>query len=139
MNNFITVNITFSFKGETFTPSVKLDLDTMMKNYHDTVQGRELESLYPLLAASIDLDTYSYAYEILQASDALYSDASELAQKHLQDGDFNYQSFYSDWTHHKHLDIIASIAQTHLDIDDLQQQPALRDALLEALEAGKTL
>ncbi len=137
MNNSIVVSTTFSFKGETFKPSVKLDLDAMMKNYHETVQGHELDNIYPLLASSIDLDTYSYAYEIMQASDAVYSDASELAQKHLQDGRFNYSSFYVDWIHHENLTIVARIAQSHLGIDDIQQQPGLRDALLEALEAGK--
>jgi len=141
MSNSITVNITFSFKGETFHPSTKIDLDVLMKNVQEDDQEMKQETvlapIYPLLAASINIDTYSYAYEIMQAGDAVYSDATGIAINHLQDGKFDYQSFRQEWLNNEHLGVVQAIADKHLSDTDLEQQPQFRDALLEAFEAGR--
>ncbi|MCW8932238.1 MAG: hypothetical protein OQL19_18640 [Gammaproteobacteria bacterium] len=137
MNNSITISITFSFKGDTFTPSLKIDLDAMMKRWNGAMIGNELESIYPHLAASINIDTYSYAYEVMQASEPEFSEPTGLAEKHLKETHFNFQTFYDDWLYHKNLLIIQEIAESRLGITELDQQPKLRDALFEALEAGR--
>ena len=137
MSNTITVEIPFSFKGKTLVPSAIIDLDAMMRRYHEMIPGQELESVYPLLAASIDIDVYSYEYEIMQAGTGVYSKPTGLAEKHLNNTSFDYQRFYKDWLTHKDLTMVQKIAQTRMGVEDLQQQPALRDALLEALALGR--
>ncbi len=140
MSNTITVSINFSFKGETFSPSTSIDLDVLMhKNYLSTI-GQESNisvSIYPLLAASINLDTYSYAYEVMLASHAVYSEPTGIAVKHLTQGQFNYQSFYKEWLDEKMLTIVQEIADKHLSVADLAQQPQLKEALFEAFLAGE--
>ncbi len=137
--NTIKVSTTFSFKGETFSPSIIIDLDSLMKNstIGETEQSNIPPSLLPLLAASIDIDTYSYAYEIMQAAEAVYSEPAGIAGNHLTEGKFNYLSFRKEWLENENLTIVQTIADKHrLDID-FQEQSELRDALLDAFFEGK--
>ncbi|MCU7938449.1 MAG: hypothetical protein KZQ64_05305 [gamma proteobacterium symbiont of Bathyaustriella thionipta] len=137
MSNSITVSITFSFKGETFHPTTIIDLDALMKNSLVADQDTVLASIYPFLAASINIDTYSYAYEIMQAGDAVYSDPTGIAANHLQDGKFDYQSFRQEWFYNKTLNTVQAIADKYFPEIDLKQQPQLKEALIEAFETGK--
>jgi len=139
MSNSI-ISITFSFKGETFFPFTKIDLDALMKNIQadeEIKQESVLMPIYPLLAASINIDTYSYAYEMMQAGNVSYSEPTGLAINHLKGENFDYQSFRKEWQYNKNLSLVQSIADKYLSVTDLEQQPRLRDALLEAFEAGR--
>ncbi len=110
-----------------------------MARGYNFVAGSELVTIYPRLAADIDIDIYSYAYEIMQAGEPVYLEPSGLAKKHLIESKFDYQAFCDDWFYHKNLLSIQKIAKSHLGVTDLEQQPDLRDALMEALEAGKKI
>ncbi len=140
MPNTITISITFSFKGETFTPSAQIDLDHLMEKMSPEVelsQENILRPIYPLLAASIQIDTYSYAYEIMQAGSAHYSKPTGMAGEFLIEGQFDFQAFGQQWLDNKNVLIVQQIAQKYLSVSDLDTQPALKGALLEALALGK--
>ena len=140
VTNRINVSITFSFKGETFYPSTSIDLDALMNNNSLAVieqQSNMLASIYPLMAASINLDTYSYAYEIMLASSAVYSQATGIAKKHLREGQFDYLSFYKEWQEQNVINVIEDIADKYHLLTELEQQPQLKNALLDAFYAGK--
>ncbi|MFQ5346102.1 MAG: hypothetical protein ACE5DZ_09135, partial [Mariprofundus sp.] len=50
----VTVSLQFDFRGKTFTPATRINLDALMHKQGD------LHNLYDMLAASLGLDCYSY-------------------------------------------------------------------------------
>jgi len=131
MSNHITASVEFYFKGEKITSSIELDIDPHM---HATGQ---LPDLYPLLAQAINLGFYSYEYEMMQAEAILYNNAKGLIAEHVEDGLFDFDSFEAAWVEIQILDKLQAIAQDHLSIDDLQQHPKIKNALLNAYSLGK--
>jgi len=130
MSNHITASVEFYYKGEKLTSSIELDLDKHMQN------TGSLPALYPLLAQAIDLDFYSYEYEMMQAETIIFNNAKGLAAEHVSEGVFDFESFVSAWTEAQTLQKLQEIAQRNLSIDDIQQQPELKNALLEAYQLG---
>ncbi len=140
MQNSITISIPFSFKGETFTPSTRIDLDLLMRNnrLNSIDQKNNLPaSIYPLLATSIHLDTYSYAYEVMLAGHVLYSKPTGIAINHFTQGNFDYQSFYKEWLDETIVTIVQEIADKYLSVTNLAEQLPLKEALLAAFLAGE--
>ncbi len=131
MSNHITASVEFYFKGEKITSSIELDIDPHM---HATGQ---LPDLYPLLAQAINLGFYSYEYEMMQAEAILYNNAKGLIAEHVEDGLFDFDSFEAAWVEVQTLDKLQKIAQDALSIDDLQQHPKIKNALLNAYKLGK--
>jgi len=137
--NTIKVSITFSFKGENFSPFTIIDLDSLMRTFttDEIEQDSILAPFLPLIAASIDIDTYSYAYEMMQAGEAVYSEPTDIAGNHLTEGKFNYQSFREEWLKNENIAIVQNIADKHQLNIDFQEQSELRDALLDVFFEGK--
>ncbi len=135
MTNKITATINFSFKGETFSPSVEIDLDNFFSETQVLEPGIVPMSIYNMIAKNGDIDSYSYVYEVMLASDVSFSEACGLAAEHLSEGRFDFQGFEKDWKYQKKITIIQAIAQRHMHIEDIEQQPQLRDALMEALDS----
>ena len=131
MSNHITASVEFYYKGEKLTATIELDLDQHM------LAAGQLPNLYPLLAKALNLDPYSYEYEMMQSEDIVFNNAKGLAVEHLSEGLFDFESFGAAWTENTLLEKLQEIAQRHLSIDDLQQQPDLKNALLEACQLGK--
>jgi hypothetical protein len=131
MNNHITAFVEFYFKGEKITAAIELDLDQHMQN------AGKLPALYPLLAKAINLDPYSYEYEMMQAEVIFFNNAKGLVAEHLDEGLLDIAAFETAWIENTLLEKLQEIAQRHLSIDDLQQQPDLKNALLEACQLGK--
>lgn len=131
MSNQITASVEFYFKGKKFTSSIELDLDQHMQS------SDKLPALYPLLARTIDLDLYSYEYEMMQAETITFSNAKGLAVEYLKDGLFNTNSFIAAWQESIVLEKLQEITRQNLSIDNLQQHPDLKNALLEAYRLGK--
>lgn len=131
MNNHVTASVEFFFKGKKIAASVDIDLDQAMES------AGELPALYPLLARAAELDLYSYEYEIMQAEEIVFSNASGIAADHVHDGVLDRESFTAAWREQQLLGQLQQIAQRHLSVDNLQQQPALKAALLEAWRLGK--
>ena len=131
MKNSIKASIEFHFKGELNSASATIDLDQLMARQVD------LSTLHHMLATEAKIDQYSYQYEMLLAEKIRFSDAQGIAAEYLRDGHFDIPEFEIAWRENKKLAALQSIAKRLLDIDDLEQQPALNTALQEAFNAGK--
>jgi DNA-binding transcriptional regulator YhcF (GntR family) len=115
MSNHITASVEFYYKGEKLTATIELDLDQHMQ------AAGQLPNLYPILAKALNLDLYSYEYEMMQSEDIVFNNAKGLAVEHLSEGLFDFESFDAAWTENTLLEKLQEIAQRHLSIDDLHQ------------------
>lgn len=131
MHSQVTIQIDFSFKGETYHPSLQLDLDSLMREY-----GR-LPDLHVLLATRNQIDTYSYLYEVMCAHEIHFQDAAGLADRHVINGQFDMAGFEQAWREQQQLSQLADIAQQYMGIADLSQQPGLQQTLMAAFCLGK--
>ncbi len=131
MTNIIEASIAYSFKGETYQVSAAVDLDGMMMQY-GAVQG-----IHRLLASKSGIDTYSYQYEVMEMQGVTYGNAGGLAAKCLDHGHFDIPKFERLWVDSKLQTVLAPIAMTHLGIDDLDQHPDIKGALVAAYNSDK--
>ena len=77
---------------------------------------------------------------MMQAEALTFSDAKGLVADFIVDGALNIPAFIAAWKEQQLLIQLQAIAQHHLGIEDLQQQPKLVAALKEAYHHGqKTL
>ena len=130
MSNHITASVEFYFKGKKYSAFIELELDQHME------LKAALPPLYPLLAQSLDLDLYSYEYEMMQSETICYSNAKGLCAQYCTDNCFDFDAFSSAWAENSVINKLSKIAQTHLSIDDLDEKPDIKDALLEAYKQG---
>ena len=131
MKNTIVISAEFFFKGEKLSPSMMIDLDAHIRSKNS------LEALYPLLAKSNNIDLYSYEYEILLAENLIFSDAMGLAAPFLENGVFDIDSFEQALQDKHIIETVSTVAKTILSIDDLNTQPVLKTALIEAYKLGQ--
>jgi len=130
MTNRITISVDFYFKGKKLNPSVELDIDQYMQS------TGKLPATYPLLARSIDIGPYSYEYEMMEAETIVFSNASGLIAQYVTDGKLDFEAFKTAWAETQTLEKLQQIAQQHLSVDDIMQQPDLKSALLQAYQLG---
>lgn len=131
MKNTAVASIEFYFKGEQHTPSVRVDLDALVE------QDLGLDSLYHVIAAAGGFDTYSYEYEVMQAEEIRFSEAEGLVADFIHDGVLDLDGFKTQRQEGRVLDQLRAIAGRYLGSDDLDGQPGLRQALLEAFRLGR--
>jgi len=132
MKSSIEISAQFDFRGETFTPVITLDLDRLMQS------GERMPDYHQLLANENGIDLYSYEYEVLESSELRFGQAKGLAAAFVDNGEFDFEGFRRHWLEQRELEALATVAQRHLGVDELAQQPSLRDALLEAYRLGKS-
>ena len=130
MSNFITASVEFFFKGEKISASIELDLNT---NIQKKISPPHI---YLMLARSINIDLYSYEYEMMQAETILFSNAKGMVADHVNDGILDIDAFTHAHRHHSAIEKLALIAKKHMSIDDLSVQTELQQALLEAYQLG---
>jgi len=128
--NQITASIEFNFKGEYVTASAELNLDELLQKH------RTIPPLHQLLATLNNIDSYSYEYEILLSEDVRFSDAKGPAADFLTDGQFDQIAFEQYWHEQALLQQLAPTIKQQLDIDDINQHPALKSVLLAAYQIG---
>ncbi len=128
MKNSIDVRVEFSFKGNDYDLTSTIDLDA---------QNNALD-IYQILARENKIDTMSYLYEVMQETDIEFSNAQGAAVDFLQEGQFNTYAFALHWHEHKIIMQLNPIAMKHMGITDLQQNSALKQALLEAYQLGRS-
>ncbi|MCW8826200.1 MAG: hypothetical protein OQK78_07225 [Gammaproteobacteria bacterium] len=133
MSNSIVATIPFDFKGEHHTPSALIDLDRFIANNH------ELPNIYSEVASLNQIGLYSYEYEVLMSSEIHFSNAEGLAKAFIDGIHFDFDGFKQHLHEQKSLVALNLIAKEHLQIDDLEQEPALKRALLEACRYGESL
>lgn len=129
--NKITATIEFSFKGEEHRPSTILDLDDIMKNH------RTIPPLHQLIATLNSIDSYSFEYEVLQSEDITFTHAEGDAAKFVHDNQFDQIAFKQYWFEQELLSKLAATVKQELDIDDINQHPALKSVLVKAYKIGK--
>ena len=130
MDNSVRVSLEFSYQGETFSPSAVIDLDSV-----DISEGKP--DWHAMLAARNSIDTYSYAHEVMQASDLVFSDAKGLAAQYTNDGRFDFDGFIQSRGQEYIIRQLRSIAKETLGIEALNNEPAIEQALLQAFELGR--
>ena len=128
--NSIRVAVEFSFKGENHLLSAVVDFDEMLSKYDI------LPSFHSILAKNNEIDTYSYLYEVMEEADLVFSDAAGLASRFLEEGHFDLEGFSGAWRENRMLDLLRPIAKRVLDAD-LDSDPKLREAMLEAYRLGR--
>jgi hypothetical protein len=128
--NTITASIEFHYQGELYSAAETIDLDQIMQ------AQSALPSLHHLLAVKMGVGQYSYQYEMLLAEEITFRDAQGIAAQYLQGAHFDITGFEVAWRENKILVQLQTIASRLLDVDDIEQQPALKSALLEAYRAG---
>lgn len=136
VKNSINASVEFHYRGELYSASITVDLDQLMENKASD-NAEVLSSLHHLLATKMGIDKYSYQFEMMQAEDIKFSAAQGIAARHVQNACFDVDTFEKDWRENKMLEQLQNIASRLLDIDDIEQQPALKNALLEAYQAGQ--
>jgi len=126
MKNIITASIHFSFKGQELSPSLTVELDQYLEG------GGTLPDFCLLIAKANNHDFYSYEYEMMQAAEINYSNANGLIADFVKNGQLDIIAFETAWNENKALEKLLIIAETHLNIKDLEQHIELKKALLEA-------
>jgi hypothetical protein len=130
MKNSIDAHIDFSFKGETYSLFSTIDLSEFLE------PGASLPSVHAILARMHGIDTYSYLYEVMLEEEIHFDNAQGLAADCLADGTFDLEAFFTGARKKKTLDLLQAIATSELGIDDLEQHPALKNALLQSYRLG---
>jgi len=131
MKNQITAKVEFSYKGDVFTPSTVIDLD------HSMAQQEILPSIHRMIAQENKIDTYSYLYEVMEQAEIIFTNAEGLAIEFLSDTNFDFLAFQGALRETSHDQMCQEIAAAEMGVDDLDQYPGLRNALIKAYEIGK--
>lgn len=129
--NTIKVTIPFSFKGVEQSPSAIIDLEVFVKS------GQGLDSLFHLVATENNISNFSYEYEVLESSSVFFSEPKGLAAKFLNHKQFDLDGFKQELEKSGELKSLEKIAKEILDIEDLNEEVKLKEALMQAYMLGK--
>ncbi|NOY62397.1 MAG: hypothetical protein GXP10_04450, partial [Gammaproteobacteria bacterium] len=113
MSNQVKLVVEFSFKGETHSPSIEVDLDQLMAR-----DGR-LPDFYPLIARQNSIDSYSYEYEMMLAEEIQCIARQGMAFDCIDNGLLDTEVFEKCWRESRKLTILQAIASKHLAIENL--------------------
>ena len=130
VDNRIRIGLEYSFRGETYSPSATIDLDILGDR-------DEMPDWHTMLAAAAGIDTYSYAYEVMRQSPIRFSQATGLAAEYLHDDEFDFAGFVRSRRQADIPEQLRGIASDVLQVNDLDAQPALAEALLQAYRLGR--
>ena len=128
--NSIDAHIEFSFKGESYDLTSTLDLDRVLEKY------LTLPSLHIVLAVEHGIDTYSYLYEVMQEEEIRFDNAQGMAADFLTDSVFDLDGYTAHWGESHRIVPLQVIAQQEMGIENLEQHPQLKSALLRAYQLG---
>ncbi|HED15889.1 MAG TPA: hypothetical protein ENI64_03580 [Gammaproteobacteria bacterium] len=131
MKSKIVASVEFYYKGEKFIPSATIELFKYMDS-----KG-QIPSLHMLLAQENGIDLYSYEYEIMLLENIRCTQAEGLATLCITNGEFDVEIFQGKWQEAKCHDILQSIVRRTMNIDNLDEHPELKCALIEAYQVGK--
>jgi hypothetical protein len=131
MKNRVRVSATFSFRGETLRPEMVLDLDRM------PLENLDAATLYPMLAAANGIDPYSYEYEVLEVTPLEFDRPEGLVGDFLENGQLDLEGLRQALATQALETRLQEIAKSHLGIDDLDEMPGLKSALMAAWRAGR--
>lgn len=130
IKNSLVASIEFYYRGEKYSPSARIDLDSVMAD------SGGLPPLYDLIARQNGIDPYSYQYEVMQMEEIGYSDVKGFVAEFIHNGELDVQGFVDKWHEEKMLADLAAVALSCMGIDDLAREPQLTCALKEAYQMG---
>ena len=130
MSNIVKASVVFCYKGETLSPSITIELDEYLQ------VSNTLPDLYPIIAKANNFDLYSYEFEMMQAQRIIFSDASGMVAEFITDGLLDIEAFVQAWKELKVLQKLAVVAKDKLSIDNLNDEPDIKQALLDAYGLG---
>jgi len=133
MKNTVIVQVNYSFKGEDFTPSITLELDDFAK------QDGNLSNLYPKIAQQNNIDNYSYAYEVMEASELIFHSAEGNVVDFIVDGKCDLVAYRDYLTENEIFFELQRIATDVLGVEDLnaKDNEGIKEALSKAYHAGQ--
>ena len=129
-SNHLSLGIQVSYQGQVHDFKASIDLDARLAEHG------ALPDFYNLVARASQVDTYSYLYEAMQMEPVTILDAQGRAADFVTDGEFDLAGFIEDWHTRNALPGLQRLAKQRLDIDDLEQHPKLKQALLAAYQKG---
>lgn len=129
-DNALTITLPFSFKGETFQPGCRINLDELMEK-------GSIPCFYTYLANENRIDIYSHEYDVMMMSDMKFSDATGMAARFVCDGKFDSEGFKSEWEENRVDRQLQQIVNRHMNPAELGQHPRLKQALTEAYRLGR--
>jgi len=130
MKNSIDARVEFSFKGEDYTHASRIDLEELLRQYD------AMPSLHAILAKLHGIDTYSYLYEVMQATEIEFANPQGCAADYLIGGEFDLALLAANWQTAKTGMLLQPVAARELGITDLNLHPALKRALVAAYHLG---
>lgn len=130
-SNTVRARLALSFKGETYELDAVIDLDACLG------ESGEAPDFHQRLAKAAGIDPYSYLYEVVEAHEIEFSDATGIAARSCHDGRFDWAQFEQDRREEGDWQAVRSIAERTLTGRDLDAEPELKAALLAAYRAGK--
>ena len=130
MSNAVKASVVFCFKGESHSPSITFELDKYLEI------NASISDLYPMIVKANNHDLYSYEFEIMQAEEIVFSDAEGLVADFVIDGKLDMAGFKTAWQEGILLNQWQEIAKRIMSVDDVEQQPELKQVLLEAYLLG---
>ncbi len=131
MSNLVKASVVFCYKGETLSPSITIELDEYLQ------VSNTLPDLYPIIAKANNHDLYSYEFEMMQAQSIVFSDASGMVSEFITDGQLDIDAFVLAWKDRQCLEALTKIADNVLSVADLEKNPQLKQALIEAYKLGQ--
>ncbi|MDO9221132.1 MAG: hypothetical protein Q7T90_08900 [Thiobacillus sp.] len=130
-NNTVRARLVLSFKGETYALDSVIDLDECLG------ESGAAPNFHQLLARTAGIDPYSYLYEVAEAHEIAFSDATGVAAQSCRDGRFDWAQFEQDWREERDWPAVRAIAERVLATRDWEAAADLKAALLAAYRAGK--
>lgn len=132
MKNTVDAHIEFSYQGKTHSLSSTLDLDSLLARYES------FPSLHATMALEHGIDTYSYLYEVMQETEIEFGNAQGIVASLLSEDAFDQAALADNWQELKMLVLLQPIALRELGIADLNRDPKLKSALIQAYNLGRS-
>jgi len=129
--NTLRTRASFSFKGEDYALDAVIDLDRSHS------EAGEMPNFHLLLARACGIDPYSYLYEVFEAHELEFSEATGAAAEACRDGEFDWSQFEQARRDQHDWQSVRSLAEQTLSPDELDARPELMAALLAAYRAGR--
>ncbi|OIO67933.1 MAG: hypothetical protein COW19_02405 [Zetaproteobacteria bacterium CG12_big_fil_rev_8_21_14_0_65_55_1124] len=130
MENTVLASLEFYFKGNRYEPTAVIDLDVCLRH------EEPIQHIYHTLASENGIGLYSYELDVMIMEPIIFSEPRGLAAGFLEDGALDIDGLQKAWQEEAIHRILQPIAHRHLGIENLDEHPALKAALIEAFQAS---
>jgi len=130
LQNTVLASLEFYFKGVRHDLSAVIDMDACMR--HDDA----IQYIYHTLASENGIGLYSHELDVMIMEDIQLSNPTGMVADFFNEGELDIDGFYKAWQLQKVINTLQPIAKKHLGIDNLDEHPALKSALIEAFQAS---